>query len=223
MSPPRLAVLAVLGCLLLAPAARAAVYVTDQLEITLRSGPTLENRILKMLVSGTSLETLEEREGWTRVRTGGGDEGWVLARYLTNEPPKGPRLEAAVQQLERLKTETAGLKGELEATRKDRDRLAGESRQLQARLDAVEKEYAAWKKANENVVSLQEQATNLEAEHKASRTELERLQAENKSLKARETFYWFFSGVVVLLLGWALGFFYSSSRAKMKSQGRLRF
>ena len=69
MSPPRLAVLAVLGCLLLAPAARAAVYVTDQLEITLRSGPTLENRILKMLVSGTSLETLEEREGWTRVRT----------------------------------------------------------------------------------------------------------------------------------------------------------
>ncbi len=223
MSPPRLALLATLAVLLLATAARAAVYVTDQLEITLRSGPTLENRILKMLGSGTSLETLEEREGWTRVRTGGGDEGWVLTRYLTNEPPKGPRLEAAVQQLERLKTETAGLRGELEATRKDRDRLAGEGRQLQARLDAVEKEYAAWKKTNENVVSLQEQATNLEAEHKASRTELDRLQAENKSLKARETFYWFFSGVVVLLLGWALGFFYSSSRAKMKSQGRLRF
>lgn len=223
MRSPRLAVWPLLGALLAAPAARAAVYVTDQLEITLRSGPTLENRIIKMLGTGTPLEELEEREGWTRVRTAGGEEGWVLSRYLTGEAPKGPRLEGALQQVDRLKADAAGIRGEFEAVRGERDRLTREAEDLRARLEALDKEYAAWKRANENVVALREQATALEGEQKTSRAEMERLRADNERLRSRETFYWFFAGAAVLLLGWTLGFLYSSSRGRMKPHGRLRF
>jgi SH3 domain protein len=207
----------------LALPAWAGLYVTDQLEITLRSGPGLDYKILKMLPSGMELTQLEEREGWTRVRTPPGDEGWVVSRYLTAEAPKGPRLEAATRDLEKLRTDSAAQKKDLEALRGERDRLAADSRRLEGRLAAVEKEYAEWKKVNEGVVALRDKAQTLEAEQQNVGQELERLRSENQSLKTRETFYWFFSGVIVLLLGWVLGYVYASSRQRAKAQSRFRF
>jgi len=201
----------------------AALYVTDQLEITLRSGPGLDFKILRMLPSGLELTQIEEREGWTRVRTPPGDEGWVVSRYLTNEPPKGPRLEAALRDLEKLRTDAAAQKKELEAVRGERDRLAAEARRLETRLTAVDKEYADWKKVNEGVVALRDKAQALEQQQQTAGDELERLRGENRSLKTRETFYWFFSGVIVLLLGWVLGYVYASSRQRAKAQSRFRF
>ena len=78
-----------LAALLFSSAAHAeSAWVSDEFEITLRSGPSTSNAIQLMLKSGTELEVLErDREsGYARVRTGGGTEGWVLTRYLMNEP-----------------------------------------------------------------------------------------------------------------------------------------
>ena len=47
------------------------VYVTDVFEITLRTGPSIENKIIKMVSSGKALALLETREGWSRVRIPG--------------------------------------------------------------------------------------------------------------------------------------------------------
>lgn len=200
----------------------AGVFVTDQLEIPLRSGPTLEYRIVRMLPSGAPVEPLEEKEGWSRVRTGAGEEGWVLTRYLTTQPPKGPLLEAARRELESARAEAAQHKASLDATRAERDRAGADARRLQGRLDEVETELAAWKAANQDVMALRDRAEALRAAQEGAEAELEHLRAENQSLKARETFYWFFSGVVVLLLGWVLGYVYASSRQRAKSHSRLR-
>jgi SH3 domain protein len=87
-----------LAALLLPVAAFAeSAWVTDQFEITLRSGPSTSNAIQLMLSSGSRLEVLERDpdSGYSRVRTQGGTEGWVLTRYLMNEA-------SAREQLERL-------------------------------------------------------------------------------------------------------------------------
>jgi uncharacterized protein YgiM (DUF1202 family) len=56
-----------------------SAWVSDEFEITLRSGPSTSNAIELMLKSGTELEVLERdaETGYSRVRTGGGTEGWV--------------------------------------------------------------------------------------------------------------------------------------------------
>lgn len=223
MRPLRTLTAALALCLCLAASATANLFVTDQLEITLRTGAGLEYKILRMLPSGTALETLEDKEGWSRVRTARGDEGWVITRYLTTEPPKGPRLEAALRDLEAQRSETARQKTELEAARAERDRTGVEARQLQSRLEAVEKELQSWKRVNADVMTLKEKAEALQVSQEGSQAEVDRLRTENQSLKARETFYWFFSGVVVLLLGWVLGYVYASSRQKAKTSSRFRF
>jgi len=207
----------------LAPPTWASLYVTDQLEITLRSGPGLDYKILRMLPSGLELTQLEEKEGWTRVRTPPGDEGWVVARYLSAEPPKGPRLEAALRDLEKTRADVAAQKKEFDAVRGERDRLVAEARRLEGRLASVEKEFEGWKKVNEGVVALRDKAQALEAQQQTGAEELQRLRSENQSLKTRETFYWFFSGVIVLLLGWVLGYVYASSRQRAKAQSRFRY
>jgi len=223
MHPLRRLSFVLLALIPLAAPAWAALYVTDQLEITLRSGPGLDFKILKMLPSGVELTQIEEKEGWTQVRTPRGEEGWVITRYLTTEPPKGPRLEAALRELEKTRADAAAQKKEFDAVRGERDRLAGEARRLEGRLNSVEKEYGDWKKVNEGVVALRDKAQALEDEQKTAGEELEQLRAENRSLKTRETFYWFFSGVIVLLLGWVLGYVYASSRQRAKAQSRFRF
>jgi SH3 domain protein len=218
----RIALVALLFVITLTASASGSLFVTDQLEVDLRAGPTLAYRITRMLPSGTPLERLEEREGWSRVRTPGGEEGWILSRYLTSEAPKGPRLQAALRELETLRAKTAQHRSALEGVRTERERSAGEASRLQARLGEVEKEFTAWKETYQDVVALKEQAAALHTAQEGAQAELERLRIENRSLKARETFYWFFSGVVVLLLGWVLGYVYASSRQRAKSKNRLR-
>ena len=67
------------------------VYVTDEFRISLRRGPSIENKILKFLPSGQPVEVSESQEGWCRVNVSEGDnknfQGWVLSRYLISRLP----------------------------------------------------------------------------------------------------------------------------------------
>ncbi len=222
MRSARRAILLLLAAVLVPAAVLAATtYVTDQVEITLRSGPGLDFKILRMVRTGTPLERLEDSEGWTHVRTPEGDDGWVVTRYLSDDPPKGPLLEAARQEVDRLKGEVARLQKELKEAAREGDQSAARVRKLSRELKKVNKEYDAWKKTNAGVIDLKEKAERLTAAHETALAELERLRSENRALTARERFYWFFSGAVVLLLGWLLGYLYASSRSRAK--GRARF
>ena len=99
---------AVVCALLASPAVYAdSAWVTDQFEITLRSGPSTSNAIELMLDSGTKLEILERdaESGYSRVRTNGGTEGYVLTRQLVDQPVARDRLAAAEAEVKALKAE----------------------------------------------------------------------------------------------------------------------
>ena len=82
-------------------AAAQTRYVTDIFEITLRSGKSTQNEIVRMLPSGTALEVIETdaKSGYTRVRTPSGKDGWVLSRYLMDLPSARARLSGAETKL----------------------------------------------------------------------------------------------------------------------------
>jgi len=63
-------------------------YVTASFEITLRTGPSNENKIIAMLFSGRPLDVLSTRGEWSQVKVLDSDkEGWVLSRYLVTRLP----------------------------------------------------------------------------------------------------------------------------------------
>ncbi len=76
---------------MVAPCWATHAYVTDSFRISIRRGPSLENKILKFLPSGQDVEILDTQEGWSYIRTLEPDEsstkGWVLRRYLITRKP----------------------------------------------------------------------------------------------------------------------------------------
>ena len=59
--------------------------------VNLRQGPSMNDKIIRVLKKGTKLIVLEEKAGWLRVRLEDGTEGWV-AKAMTTEgvQPKSP-------------------------------------------------------------------------------------------------------------------------------------
>ena len=81
--------------------ARAATsYVADSFQITLRTGPGSDNKIIKMLHSDEPLEVVGEQGNWLSVKLNDGTEGWVLKRFITEDLPK-------TREIERLKKRNA--------------------------------------------------------------------------------------------------------------------
>lgn len=76
-------------------------YISDETAITLRQDKGMNAPVAALLKSGTRVELLEDDKasGYARVRVAPGREGWVLARYLSNEPAARERLGAMQSQL----------------------------------------------------------------------------------------------------------------------------
>ena len=110
---------ALLVCLLVStPMAFAApAWVSDEFEITLRSGPSTSNAIQLMVGSGMELEVLERdaETGYSRVRTPGGTEGWVLTRYLMDERSAREQLQRLTSQLTSANSRESTLDSQLTA------------------------------------------------------------------------------------------------------------
>ena len=72
--------------------ANSVAYITDQVDIPLRSEKTFDDNILRSLSSGTELEVIQATEdGWTQIRVDG-ITGWIISRYLTNIKPAKNKL-----------------------------------------------------------------------------------------------------------------------------------
>lgn len=107
-------------------------YVSDTLEITMRSGKGTNFGITRMLRSGTPLEVLEvdKKSGYTRVRTKTGKEGWVLSRFLMNGRAARERLATAEKDLAELELE---------------------NRKLTTAMTTMTEEKAGWRKISRNL------------------------------------------------------------------------
>lgn len=208
------------GCLLAAAFGAQAEtrYVTDELWLTLRAGATESSERLKVMKSGTPLEVLEEGESHVRVRTEDGVEGWVMGRFLVNEPIAADRLEKAVAQLAQVQQENDQFKERLKSVRQE----LRETEKERKRLDS---ENTRLKGENENIAKVAARPLELDKENKALQErneaiekELAALRKENKQFRDTEARDWFLTGAGVLLGGMLLGLIIPKVRWRRRSE-----
>lgn len=197
----------IVGVLLASTASAEPAWVSDQFEITLRSGPSTSNAIQLMLGSGTRVEILErdEETGYTRVVTQGGTEGWVLSRYLMNEASAREQLEALTSQLTSANTRGSSLDSQLGAIRGEYDAATARIATLEREKAAVEQELAEIKRTAANVLAISDQNKSLMDELAAAQIRADTLEQENRVLASQTTRYWFVAGALVLVVGLILG------------------
>ncbi len=195
-------------------------WVSDQFEVTLRSGPSTSNAIQLMVSSGTRLEILERDpdSGYSRVRTGGGTEGWVLSRYLMSEPAAREQLAELTSQLTSATTRGSSLTSQLEAIRGEYDTATSTVASLERDKTALEEELAEIKRTAANVLSINEQNKSLREQLAATEIQVATLEQENRELGRQTTRYWFMTGALVLLVGMVLGLWLPRIRWQRRSR-----
>jgi len=209
------------SALLFASAASAdSAWVSDEFEITLRSGPSTSNAIELMLSSGTQLEVLERdsESGYSRVRTGGGTEGWVLTRYLMNEPAAREQLATLTSQLSSEASRGSSLNAQLGTIRTEYDNATRRIETLEREKSELEEELGEIKRTSANVLSINNQNKQLREQLAAEEIRGATLEQENRELTSQTTRYWFMSGALVLVVGMVLGLWLPRIRWQRRSR-----
>lgn len=211
-----LVILAVLGVTQDGLAARA--YVADSFEITLRTGPSNENKIVAMLYSGRALEVLETRGEWALVKVSDdGREGWVLNRYLITRLPWEVQAKKLQEDAVSLNARLNRLQKDLADESQQRQGLAAELKQKTQELEALSKEYLELKNSAEGYLKLKTLHETTEKDLKAAQSELSKVTAENETLISSEQNRGFLSGALVLLCGLLIGGIVGRQQKKRRS------
>ena len=211
-----------LGVLLTANFAFAqSAWVSDEFEVTLRTGPSTSNAIQLMVSSGTELRVLEEdpESGYSRVRTNGGTEGWVLTRYLMNEPSAREQLESLTEQLTSASAEGESMTSQLMAIRTEYDEATRTIRQLEADKADLQAQLDDITAKSANTLAIDRQNQNLQQQLTDAEIRVNILEQENEQLAGQTTRNWFITGALVLFGGVILGLILP----RMKFQRRSRY
>ena len=198
----------------------ASAWVSDEFEIMLRTGPSTSNAIQLMVGSGAELEILERDEdaGYTRVRTGGGTEGWVLTRYLMAEPSAREQLRTLTGELTDSNTRGSSLTTALSAVRGEYDTAQSRIDDLERDKSQLEQELADIKRTAANVLSINDENTNLRNQLMDADIRVDTLEQENRDLGSQAARYWFMTGGLVLVIGIILGLWLPRMRWQRRSR-----
>lgn len=194
-------------------------YVSDALEIDLRSGTSLQHRILRMIPSGTALEVLEEDKatGYTRVRTPSGAEGWILTRYLTADAPANVRLAETEKKLAELEIQSRQRMAKLSDRDKEFLNITDELARVKDENLKLAKQLADIQRTASSALAID--AENKELKNRVMQMERERetLSQENVALHDRTARDWFMIGAGVIMLGILIGLILPRIRVRKRS------
>jgi len=195
-------------------------YVTDSFQITLRTGPSIQNKILIMLNSGQPLEVLETKDDWSHVRLLNREEnteGWVMSRYLITRQP----WENQARYLER---ENTALKNKLSVVEKEYREVSGREQETTGMLkeqtgafDALQRKYEVLKKGSADYLKLKEELDTTNSSLKIAQKRVEDLTRQNDILLSSQRNRWFGMGALVLLCGLLIGLMMGRHQKKPRS------
>jgi len=192
------------------------VYVKDEFEITMRSGASIEHKIIAMLPTGTKLQVVEEKGDWILVKSPTDQEGWILKRYASVETPK----KIVIEQLQKKYQEGSNHLGietekalKLEKENKDlRSALTSNQREF----EKVTNDYTGLMNESKDFLKLKEEHASSLSNLRKARAELMQLTKENEELRSSTNITWLLSGAAVVIVSWLIGFV----MAKISRRGR---
>jgi SH3 domain protein len=182
------------------------MYVSDILKLTLRTGPSIENKIISVLESGQVMEVVELGDEWSRVQLPNGKEGWVLSRYLTTNETNNIKLQRLEAKHKNLMIQSAELLEENNRLKDENKKFSTEFKTNQKQLAKTQSDYEDLKAEAAEFLTLKtnyERAASQLAEQTAKAKQLEE---QLSSLEMNAYIKWFLAGSGVLIVGFIIGF-----------------
>jgi len=184
------------------------VYVTDNLNLSLRSEENNSSKVVKLLATGTPLTIIEENKstGFAHVRLNDGTEGYMPIRNTMKEPPSRAQLEIVNKNMAALQSENATLKAELSTVKESITPGTSLEQSLATERDQLSRELSELKKTAASTVELKNQRDELQERVVNVERELQQFKLENQALQDTANQDWFLYGGILALIGVILGF-----------------
>jgi SH3 domain protein len=200
-----LALLLVLGPL---SASAATMYISDELTVPLRRGPSNGHKIINAaLPSGLALEVLGEDSaaGFTQVRTPNGTEGWVPTQYLSNQPSARDRLAAANKRIETLEAQLKSTRENFQDVRGARSEIEGRANELAKENQKLQTELAEIRRVSATAITQFQENKQLKTDNASLQTQVTQLTDQVRTLERNAMLRWFLAGGALVLIGLVLG------------------
>ena len=187
--------------------AETPIYVTDQIRVMVRSGEGIEFQIIRRLSTGTALILLEKNpeSGYTKVRLKNGQEGWVLSRYLTDQPVAQWLLESARKKLKRIERENISMTAKLKALQTENVQTKSNNQNLSIESEQLQKELSEIRQTAGNALQIQKQRDQYQERVINLERELQKIKRDKQALEDSAEQDWFMIGAGVLFAGIVLG------------------
>jgi SH3 domain protein len=190
------------------------VYITDEVDIPIRSEKSFEDNIVRSAPSGTKLEILQtDNDGWTKIKLEQ-TKGWIISRYLSNNPPARDELERLQKQydkdkitLTKQRQEITTLKTELKDLKLKNKTNKTNALKAISEKKHIEKTYTDALKIEHENIKLKAENLNLRSELKLSEISNElRIEDANRS--------WFLYGGILVFISLIFGFIFAKIARK---------
>ncbi len=170
-------------------------YATDAIPVPIQKGPSLEFRIARLVPGGTPLEVLEPNDkGYTKVKSPEGTVGWILTRYLMDQPIPRERVGQLEERVVVLENENRGLRDESKALGATRDTLNRCSQDL-----------TAVRRSASQTLEIEQENRKMQQAVATAHEQRRQFEVENQSLRNQSTRHWFLAGAGVAFGGLFLG------------------
>jgi len=187
--------------------ADAIVYITDQVDIPIRSDKAFGDNIIRSLPSGTELSILQitDDNAWAQIKYED-TVGWIIASYLSKDPPAREELKKLKRTYNANKLLISKFQGEKEELENQLVSLKQENINLVVESAKSQSEKAHIEQIYQDALKLEHENERLIQETLQLKTELQL--AENNSQIEKDTSQrnWFIVGALVLLIGIVIGY-----------------
>lgn len=187
--------------------ARSFVYITDQVDIPMRKDKTFGDNIVRSLSSGSKLSILQATEGWTQVKYEN-SIGWVISRYLSNNPPARAQLEKLKRSYnanQLLTTKQSKRNTDLE---KQIKMLKNKNTELSMQISKSQAEKQHVEKIYKDALKLEHSNEKIATQVLQLKTEIQLLENNNTAMQESSSRNWFITGGLVLFFGMMIGFIF---------------
>ena len=186
--------------------AESFVYITDELDLPIRSDKNFGNNIIRLLPSGTELSLLQSTEdGWAQIQF---DDtiGWIKSFYLSPDPSAREKLKKITRTnnsnkllITKLNSEKEELEKQLLSIKKENTELVVQSSKSQAEKEHIEQIY-------QDALKLEHENEKLIQEKLQLKIELQLAENNTQIQKDTSSRNWFIVGAIVLFFGMMIGF-----------------
>ena len=186
--------------------AESYVYITDQLDLPIRSDKSFNNNIIRLLPSGTELSLLQSTEdGWAQIQF---DDtiGWIKSFYLSPDPSAREKLKKLTRTynankllISKLSGEKEELESQLLTVKQENTDLIVQSSKSQSEKEHIEQIY-------QDALKLEHENEKLIQEKLQLKAELQLAVNNTQIQKDTSSRNWFIVGAIVLFFGMIIGF-----------------